>query len=151
MTHSIELTKEQYRALLALIFLGEWVVNGANPTDDYLKLLHDTADHIYAHAHEFDADDWVEYCHECGAYHANEQMEDQLLPLVDEYDEETFWDVLSHHLAYRDIMMTVGPEQEMTKELEMKLWRRKEQYDQEFRKHGLDHVRLVFPGGKKGR
>ncbi|GGJ00240.1 hypothetical protein GCM10010885_06830 [Alicyclobacillus cellulosilyticus] len=144
----IELTPEQYRKLLMLIFLGEWILNGSAANEDGREAVQDVADYIYSLAHQFGAEDWVEYCDNCGGYHANQAMEEVLLPFIDEYDEETFWDVLSHHLAYRDVMATVGPDQEMTKELELKLWRRKEQYEQEFQKHGLDHVRLVFHGGK---
>ncbi|GMA51480.1 hypothetical protein GCM10025857_28370 [Alicyclobacillus contaminans] len=147
----IELTKDQYRRLLALVFLGEWVANGAVPHEDRRRDLQEVADHIYSFARQFDAEDWVEYCQDCGVFHANEAMEEALLPMLDEYDEDVFWDVLSHHLAYRDVMVSVGPDKEFSKEMEMKLWRRKEQYDQEFQRHGLDHVRLVFPGGKKGK
>ncbi|MCL6548177.1 MAG: hypothetical protein K6T30_04615 [Alicyclobacillus sp.] len=150
-TLSIELTPEQYRRLLILVFLGEWIINGSALDEERRKDLRDVADYIYSLADRFAAEDWVEYCSECGGHHANERMENELFPIVDEYDEETFWDVLSYHLAYRDVMTTAGPDQELTKELEMRLWRRKEQYDQEFEKHGLDHVRLVFHGGKKRR
>ncbi|CAM3846920.1 hypothetical protein ALPO108162_08920 [Alicyclobacillus pomorum] len=147
----IELTNEQYRRLLALLFLGEWVANGPTPYEDRRKDLQEVVDYIFSFAREFDAEDWVEYCEDCGAYHPSQAMEEALLPILDEYDEDVFWDVLSHHLAYRDVMVTAGPTKEMSKEMEMRLWRRKEQYDQEFQKHGLEHVRLVFHGGKKAR
>ncbi|MCL6593566.1 MAG: hypothetical protein K6T31_06280 [Alicyclobacillus sp.] len=147
----IELSREQYRQLLILIFLGEWVANGSQLDEQAKQALQATADHIYALAQQYGADDWVEYCEECGVYHANETMEEALFPLIDEYDEETFWDVLSHHLAYRDVVTAAGQDKEFTKEMEMRLWRRKEQYEQEFQKHGLEHVRLVFHGGKRGR
>jgi hypothetical protein len=146
----IELTNEQYRHLVTLLFLGEWMINGI-PPEHRRKELQEVADYIYSFADQFGASDWIEYCEDCGACHANQRMEDELLPIVDEYDEETFWDVLSHHLAYRDVMLGADPDQELTPALEMRLWRRKEQYQQEFDKHGLDHVRLVFPGGKSGR
>ncbi|SFU48405.1 hypothetical protein [Alicyclobacillus macrosporangiidus] len=145
----IELTREQYRHLLVLMFLGEWLVNGTQMDESRRRAIQETADYIYAMASQFGAEDWVEFCDECGVHHANQAMEDALFPIIDEYDEETFWDVLSHHLAYRDVMTQAGPDQEFTKEMEMKLWRRKEQYEQEFQKHGLDHVRLVFHGGKR--
>lgn len=146
----MELTPEQYRHLVTLMFLGEWMVNGL-PPERRPQGLQETADHVYALAEQFGCGDWIKYCEDCGAYHANQAMEDALLPIVDEYDEETFWDVLSHHLAYRDVMLGADADAELTPALEMRLWRRKEQYQQEFDKHGLDHVRMVFPGGKDGR
>jgi len=145
----IELSNAQFRALIKLVYLGEWMVNGASPQDVPDDTLQAAADALYAYGPKFDAQDWVKYCDECGAYHPNEAMEDATLPLIDKYDEETFWDVLSHHLAYRDLMVTADGEKELSKGMEMRLWRRKEQYEQEFRQHGLDHVRLVFHGGKK--
>jgi len=148
----IDLTNEQYRKLAALVFLGEWLVNGGEKMEDTRKELQEASDAFFALAPAFGAEDWIQHCSDCGGIHANQVMEDDLLPLVDEYDESTFWDVLSHHMAYRDLTVTTGDtEQPLTKELEMRLWRRKEQYDQEFQKHGLDHVRIVLHGGKRGR
>ncbi|MCL6631205.1 MAG: hypothetical protein K6T63_01110 [Alicyclobacillus herbarius] len=146
----IDLTPEQYRHLVTLMFLGEWVINGL-PPERRPQQLQEVADYIYTLAEEFGASDWIGYCEDCGAWHPNQSMEETLLPIVDEYDEETFWDVLAHHLAYRDVMLGADPDAELTPALEMRLWRRKEQYQQEFDKHGLDHVRLVFPGKKSGR
>lgn len=147
----LEMSDEQFRALLKLVFLGEWMANGASLQNGPDEMLQATADAIYAQAAAFSAEDWVKYCEDCGVYHPNEAMEESMVPFVDKYDEETFWDVLSHHLAYRDLMVTNDneKEKELTKGMEMRLWRRKEQYEQEFRQHGLDHVRLVFHGGKK--
>lgn len=149
----IELTEDQYRKLVTLVFLGEWIAQGESPDQSTRKDLQEVAEFIYSFAPQFHLEDWVQYCDDCGVYHPNPQMEDALFPLVDEYDEATFWDVLSHHLAYRDVMVASGAEAKdvLPRELEMKLWRRKEQYEQEFQKHGLDHVRLVFHGGKKSK
>lgn len=146
----IELTNTQYRKLAALIFLGEWIVGGGEKEEETRKELQAAADAFYALAPSFEAGDWIEHCPDCGGIHANQVMEESLLPLVDEYDENTFWDVLSHHLAYRDVTVASDGEP-LPKEFEMRLWRRKEQYEQEFQKHGLDHVRLVFHGGKRSR
>lgn len=146
----IELTNEQYRKLAALVFLGEWLLGGGEKEEHSRKELQDAANDFYALAPSFSAGDWIEHCPDCGGIHANQIMEEALLPLVDEYDENTFWDVLSHHLAYRDITVS-SDAQQLEKEMEMRLWRRKEQYEQEFQKHGLDHVRLVFHGGKRSR
>lgn len=152
----VELTREQYRQLLVLLFLGEWVANETLPEGERRAELQQVADYLYAMAPNFACEDWVEYCEDCGSHHANEAMEQALFPIIDEYDEDTFWDVLSHHLAYRDVMIAAGSndkdrDKDIPKELEMRLWRRKEQYEQEFQKHGLDHVRLVFHGGKRGK
>ncbi len=147
----IDATPEQFRKLLTLVFLGEWVVNGSLIDEDARKALENVADEIYSLAPQFQASDWVEFCNECQSYHGNEAMENELFPLVDQYDEETFWDVLSHHLAYRDIMVGSDEDKPLPASKEMQLWRRKEQYDEEFRKHGLGNVRLVLTGGKKAR
>ena len=147
----IDLTNEQYRKLLVLIFLGEWMANTADAQETELTDVQDVADYLYTMAPQFGAEDWVEYCNECGGHHGNQTMEDALVPVLNDYEEETFWDMLSYHLAYRDVMLTSGPDRELSSAMEMRLWRRKEQYDQEFQKHGLDHVRLVFHGGRSAR
>ncbi|KUO96447.1 hypothetical protein [Ferroacidibacillus organovorans] len=145
----LELSEEQYKRMLSLVFLGEWVVNGASENSEMYKDLIETADALYAMASECGADDLVQYCDGCGGHHPTPLLEEALTPIIDAYDEETFWDVLSHHLAYRDTLVQSASGEEITKEQEMRLWRRKEQYEQEFQRHGLDHVRLVFHGGKK--
>ncbi|MCY0902826.1 MAG: hypothetical protein OWU32_11690 [Firmicutes bacterium] len=150
----IDLSDEQYRKLAALIFLGEWIVNGGEKEPDDRKELQSAADFFYSLAPQFAVADWIGLCPDCGNVHANQTMEDALLPMMDEYDENTFWDVLAHHMAFRDLSVTSGvsdTDRELPKEMEMRLWRRKEQYDQEFQKHGLNHVRIVLHGGKSGR
>lgn len=147
----LDLTEEQYRRLLELAFLGEWMANGVSPETERRKDLQVLADLLYAKANEIGITDWVEYCNDCEGYHANHVMESVVSDTIDKYDETTFWEVLSHHLAYRDVMLTQDSTKDMTPALEMRLFHVKEQYQREFQKHGLDHVRLVFSGGKGRR
>lgn len=147
----IELNKEQFRNLLALAFLGEWVVNGSNTETQSRDELLKTADALYAMAAASGIDEWVERCQDCGEHHANRTMEEALMPYVDQYDEQTFWDALAQHLALRDVAVGDGASEPLSAEKELHMWHRKEQYDQEFRKHGLNNVRLVLSGGKRAR
>ena len=101
----IEFTKEQFESLLKSVYLGNWVAN-AHRTDDMIKEYEEIEDYIFSHAKEFGFDEYVddEKADE-GKFFPTRIFEEEtdIQKLIEEYDEETFWDEVIDRLASRDL------------------------------------------------
>lgn len=67
-------------------------------------------------------------------------------PLVDEFEEETFWEELTWRMADRDLLREHGSQelQAMPRRVYMdKLFAAQHKYAEELEKHGLDRIEIV--------
>lgn len=103
----IELTKDQYRDLLSLAYLGEWVAN-AYEKDRKRFLLADTQQRLYSLAGDAGCGDWIEADPKEQRLVPAASMEKALGPLIDAYDDHAFWDLLAERLAERDLVAERG-------------------------------------------
>lgn len=104
----IGFTKEQFKILLKLAYLGEWMVNAnrdgsaENPRKkEYEKL----EDYIFSFAKEFGFGEYVDNEDaDKGKFFPTRIFEEEtdVHKLHEEYDEETFWDELIDRLGERD-------------------------------------------------
>ncbi len=141
---SIEFTREQFVALAELITLGELSINSRreeNEIDDkYIQLLQ----HIFSHAASLKLDDLIEYDKMNNYYRPTQRFDEEvILPLIDEYDDATFWDELQLRLAQRDMLDKHGYDKLMAaSEAERLKIEDKfiEKYAKEFSENGLDNL-----------
>jgi len=101
-----EFSDEEYRRLMMLAFLGEWMLNAIRKDED--PAYADVASKIYSYAKgtafesltEFDGDaeDWV----------PSETFEEDAHALIDQYDDITFWEELTARLTERDLLESRG-------------------------------------------
>lgn len=140
----IEFSEKQYNDLIELIFLGNWLANATRsgaPGDELIKKYDDIEDYILSFAKDFNVDEINFYE---GSYFPTNEFEESLMPLVKEYDDHTFWEVLAIKLAERDLLREIGPVNKLSdKHLERK-YDLVEHYEIEFEKHGLKNI--VFKG-----
>lgn len=134
----------EYRRLLILTFLGDWVIN-AHLTDDRLKEYTDVQDKIFAFAKQFGLDECIDRDEQTGKIYPSRLLEEEALKFMEEYEDESFWDELTDRLARRDMDKSYGVKNVAA--MEMKEFFKKfepfeEKYDQEFYENGLDHVRI---------
>ena len=86
----IPMTDEQYRRLLVLIEVGEWVINSFRdePIEEFVEIYK----HICLHHNNFDAKDLVDYDPlYCGG---SRKLEEEAWDYIDEYqshDEDQIW------------------------------------------------------------
>ena len=139
----IPFTKEQYHELLKIAYLGGWLANSRR-TEDELKDISRIEQHIYSFAAQFGAGGLIE--ENDGEYFPTRGMEDLLLPIIDEYDDNAFWDDLIDRLAARDILAEHG-EERIGKidpnEYDGQLDERASVYEEEFEEFGLDRLQIV--------
>ena len=57
----IELTKEQYRKLVELIHLGDWLANSCRTGKQIIKEYKTIKQYIYSFAKDFGMEKWIEY------------------------------------------------------------------------------------------
>ncbi|OGD21253.1 MAG: hypothetical protein A2W03_09540 [Candidatus Aminicenantes bacterium RBG_16_63_16] len=140
----ITLTKEQYEKLMELVYLGNWMANsyrGDERIEDYDR----AAEHILSFAPSAGHQDWVEFDEFEGRYFPSRKLDEDLKPLVDDYDDDVFWNVLIDRLAERDLVRAQGEEavdkmdwEEYSRNLEPYL----KKYEKEIDESGVEHLEI---------
>jgi hypothetical protein len=105
----IILTKEQYKKLMELVYLGNWVVNSYR-AEDRLDEYDRMAEHVLSFAPSSGFQDRVEFDEFEGRYFPSRKFDEELQQHIDEYDDDVFWNTLIERLAERDLMRAYGEE-----------------------------------------
>ncbi|MFC5406877.1 hypothetical protein [Cohnella soli] len=146
----IELTKKQYRDLIELLFLGNWLANASRTGaegDERLEKYEEIQYFILSYAKQFQADDVVKA--EGNEFYSTMDFEEKLMPVVEEYDDYTFWEQISMKLAKRDLLREIGPVSNLKEEHKERMYEIEEQYEIEFEKNGLKNLTLIKQEKKK--
>ena len=132
---TIELTDKEFRRLLDLVYVGDWILNSARGEDrfeDY-DLLQEK---LFA------------MCPQAGMHSLIERWQGHVFPsrayeeggiheAIADYEDAVFFDILAEELARRDMELANESEEDY-RELE----RRMEEYLDEFDENGLDDLFL---------
>ena len=135
----IELTEQQYRYLLDLVYIGNWVMNSARE-DDRIKEYDAVESLIFSH------------CPAHGMRKLAERLDGEIIPsrafadggiheAIADYEDVIFYEILAEELALRD--MDGEP---MTRESYAQLMDRIDAYLDEFDEHGTDHISVDLDG-----
>lgn len=86
----INLTKKQYERMIELMYLGDFIINGykEEEDEDYSELLQ----YIYSFAKEMGKENFIEYDGKFQKYFETREFDDEIMPLLDEYEEISFMD-----------------------------------------------------------
>ncbi len=71
------------------------------------------------------------------------EYEADIHELIDEYDNNSFWEELPRRLAERDLFNEIGKVTKLTDVQRTKLYEIEERYSNEFQKNGLKNVTLL--------
>ncbi len=102
----LELTQKEYRLLLDILHIAEWIMNSyviddRPETEKYRRL----EQKILSYADEMGCKGVVDYDKELGGYFPTREIEEgSAMDFIDEYNEDTFWEELVSHLAERDFI-----------------------------------------------
>ena len=145
----INLTKKEYRLLLDLIYIGDWILHAhreeePRDTESYRMLVQK----VYGLAKEMDCGELIEPDEERNEYFPTRKYEESsgVFEFIEAYEDMSFWRELTDRLVERDIQEEVGvagrermsPEAFYTLASPMAA-----KYENEFAKRGLENVRLV--------
>jgi len=129
----LELTTKQFRRLLDMAYIGNWILNSTRG-DDRFKDYDDVESLLFAKAREEGmgvlAEDWQ------GAGGAPRALaEGGIHEAIMEYENNVFFDILAEDLARRD-MEDASIDQNNYEELSSRI----DAYIAEFEQHGTDNI-----------
>ena len=143
----INYTKKEYRLLLDMVEMAEWVLNAhrCNPSDGITKYS-EISQKILSYAKEMGFEDLINYDKDLGGYYATfEYEESEHMKYIEEFEDDVFWDALPHRLAKRDLVKQVGEKKYMEmgfEERATKLLEIESVYYKELEENGIDNLRF---------
>ncbi len=105
----IHLTTKQYKDLLRLLLLGDWIVN-SNTIDEENMKFREIQRHIFSFTKSFATLDRVSYDTKLNDFFPSRKLEEEVQPYIDEYNDDNFWTELSYRLSSRDLAEEIGKE-----------------------------------------
>ncbi len=147
-SQSILFTKKQFKSLLKVVYLGNWMAN-AFRTDDTHKDYESIEDYIFSQAPKFGMDKHVDHEATDGdRYFPTNTFEQgtDVHKLHEEYDEETFWDEMAERLGEKEFFekYTIDEIKKMSQsEYFSKLIECVDKIEEELELHGLDNLKRV--------
>lgn len=152
---NINFTKEQFEILLKLVYLGNWVANAnrdgsrENPyKEEYKEKYEAIEDYIFSYAKQFGFDEYVDdEKAEKGKFYPTRMFEEEtdIQKLIEEYDEEIFWDELIDRLGNRDFYRYYSKDeiQKMTQnERFEKVYEFIDKWTNEISENGIERLRI---------
>lgn len=146
---NLKITKDEYRLLLDMLYLSDWIMNAHLVERDVQYPGHQALrKKICSHFKEMDAENIIEYSDEYDEYFELANYDDYLHKnFIEPYDEEVFWAALADRLAIRDLSNEIGVEQYQAMDNTDKADKLAEiaaRYENEFAEHGLDNIKLDY-------
>lgn len=137
----IPLTQEQYKTLLLMVYLGDWMINAIRPEPD--EDFQGVACYIYSFAETFGIAGLIGPEPYKGKKFPSREFDKLAQPYIRQYDNQIFWEELADRLAERDFVAHYGrnaiegmsPEERFAKRSELT-----DRYLEEFERNGLDRV-----------
>ena len=127
----IELTEQQYRYLLDLVYIGNWVLNSTRE-DDRIQEYDEVESRVFAHCLDHGMAKLVEL-YEGDLIPSRAFAEGGIHEAIMAYEDVTFFEILAEELALRDLG-------EPTRENYEAILDRMERYMGEFEENGTDHI-----------
>lgn len=135
----LEFTNEEFRKLIELAYLGEWMVNAQHDPEFQDEPAGVIVQKLLA-AHKLPD---VDLDAETGEYFMKSAWTERLYDeYILDYDDHTFWDELTERLALRDLARERGVEADLIIRDDdlMHLKPLEERYRSELEEHGLDRL-----------
>ncbi len=132
---NIELTDREYRRLLDMVYIGNWILNSTRGDDrfeDYDLLQEKLFSLCPANGMRSLVQSWQGHIFPSRAYEDGGIHE-----AIADYEDAVFYSILAEELARRDLGLESSDPEDFTE-----LSRRMEEYLCEFEKNGLDTVNI---------
>ncbi|MFH2143045.1 MAG: hypothetical protein ABIJ97_11515 [Bacteroidota bacterium] len=140
---NIELSREHYRMLLKLVYLGKWMYTFNN--DDVCRDSDPVEQLIFSFTKDFNSEDMVLYKKELDSYFPTKEFQEEIYSRVEIFYEDIFHDELIHHLAKRDMYKEHG-KTKIDKLSKIKyidlLYKYTLRYTEEYEKYGVDRFEI---------
>ena len=131
----LHLTEKQYRRLLDLVYIGNWVLNSTRE-DDRIQEYDQVESLIFSHCLQHRMRSLVELYH--GELIPSRAYADGgIHEAIENYEDVVFYEILAEELALRDL-----DGEPLTRENYGALMERIDTYLDEFDEHGTEHISI---------
>ena len=131
----IELTNKEFRRLLDMVYIGNWILNSCRENDRFQD-YDDVEEKLFALCPEQGMEALTEYW-EGHAYPSRAYTEGGIHEAIADYEDAVFYNILAEELARRDLGLAESDPEDYTE-----LTARMEEYLSEFDKNGLDTISI---------
>lgn len=132
---NIELTSKEYRLLLDMVYIGNWILNSTR-TDDRIEDYDLLQEKLFAKAPANGMRSLVESWQ--GHIFSSRAYEDGgIHEAIADYEDAVFYDILAEELARRDLGLENSDPEDATE-----LTNRMDEYMAEFEKNGLSTINI---------
>ncbi|MBR6208465.1 MAG: hypothetical protein IKQ69_05660 [Oscillospiraceae bacterium] len=131
----IELTNKEFRRLLDMVYIGNWILNSCRENDRFQD-YDDVEEKLFALCPEQGMEALTEYW-EGHAYPSRAYTEGGIHEAIADYEDAVFYDILAEELARRDMDNDSVPQEDMDE-----LNERMDEYYSEFEKNGIENVKV---------
>ena len=144
----IEFSKDEFRTFLEVLEIADWILNSHHcETPVEHEKYSEFEQKIFSHAEEFGFDDLIEYAEDHEQYYPTRNHDDNsnVMPIVKEFEEDTFWEEIAERMAKRDMFRELGEEKimSMTHEEQFTAFHKyHEKYMDEFEEHDLGRLEV---------
>ncbi len=144
----INITKKEYRLLLDILYLGDWMLTAHDQEEMPDKEKYqDVIQKFYSYAEEMGYENLIEADKESNKYYETMEYEDssKVDEIIENYNIATFWDELVSGLAMRDAVETKGNDaiNKMSPEERIRLLHPlEERYHEEFMANDLTNLKI---------
>ncbi len=128
----IELTELEFRRLLDLVYIGNWILNSTriqDRFDDYDIIQEKLFSLCPEHGMKSLVSFWDGKCYPSRAYEDGGIHE-----AIADYEDAVFFDILAEELARRDLNCEGAPTEELADRID--------EYMEEFEKNGIDNLKI---------
>ena len=129
----IELSRQQFRYLLDLVYIGNWVINSTRE-NDRIKEYDQVEALVFSHCLQEKMTKLVEL-YQGELIPSRAFADGGIHEVIEQYEDIIFYEILAEEMALRD--MDGEP---LTRENYSALMERIETYLSEFDRHGTDHI-----------
>ena len=129
----LKLTDKQFRYLLDLVYIGNWVINSTRE-NDRIREYDQLESYIFSHCADMKMSKLIEL-YEGEIIPSRAFAEGGIHEAIANYEDVTFYEILAEELALRDM-----DGQPMTRENYSELMERMDRYLGEFEENGTDHI-----------
>lgn len=135
----IDLSKEQYLTLVKLLQLGNWPLGLTEADQELVSKAEDLEQYIFSVADDFEAGDQIYYDKVEEYYYLSEDLKETVESIIDEYEEDVFWDQLTHKLATIDLKREINIDATIEEKIN-RLFQLKARYEKYFLENGLENI-----------
>lgn len=144
----IHLTKNEYRLLIEMLTMSEWVIHSHQlETSEEFKQHGNLFQKLLSYYKDFKCEDLVEHDKQDDKYYQTiiDDHQSPVNDLIKEYEDEVFWEELTNRLAKRDLINKHGrkkvSEMDPVERFEG-ISEMSEKYYEEFSEHGVSHLNI---------